>query len=598
MNAITLQTLTMYKIIRSLSFLIWISCAIPTITYAQDAYTGTFWVDGNFTAKFTQPITSGVATNLNVPAIVAPGLHTINGYLTSTTNIRGSVFSDYFYKVVVAGGVTQYEYWLDNNLAQKKTGKLTKLTGALFYLDIPATLQNGYHIVSIRFKVNGGMWSGITRSSFEKNSINSGVTQGEYWFDENYAAKKTLAITNPLNVNGNLDITGLTEGSHVANIRFQINGSLYSGITSNTFTVPTCDPLFADGFDYPFGDKGYDVNGGRYTIAEGITPECNNLYPSGPSANPARGSTAGGWHNANDVGNYLKDTNLTTCGLHPGEDWNFNSGTADVGQKVYAIANGVIEDVAKTYTNTNAYGYRITIEHTLPNGTKLWSLYLHITDSLTDGKILSIPTYAIGQPVKRGDVIGKIAKLKTTTILPHLHLEIRTTNPGAAVWASDNGNGYYTDLVNVPRCDGITLAQVTAAFANMTTDGIIDPSDFIEHNRRICNAGVQTAVAYPPYNCVAFAPQATANDKLEMKNNSINIAAKVSISPNPASAILHITGLPKNLTGNDLELLNAAGITVKKWQRFNGTEINVSALPAGLYLLRINSSTTLKFIKE
>jgi murein DD-endopeptidase MepM/ murein hydrolase activator NlpD len=107
------------------------------------------------------------------------------------------------------------------------------------------------------------------------------------------------------------------------------------------------------------------------------------------------------WYNATNFG----ETN------HLGEDWNKNSGgNTDCGEPVYAIGNGVI-----TYAKDAGIGWGnvVIIEHKLPDGKKVQSLYGHLQEILkTEGE------------VKKREKIGTIGNANGK-YLCHLHLEIR-----------------------------------------------------------------------------------------------------------------------------------------------------------------------------
>ncbi len=160
-----------------------------------------------------------------------------------------------------------------------------------------------------------------------------------------------------------------------------------------------------------------------------------------------------GWHNAQDWRTY----NTDYSGYHPGEDWNYGTGTADVGKPVYAIAAGTVVDTRDAlFNDKSGYGSGIAIEHTLPSGEKIYSVYEHI--DIASG-------LSIGDPVWQGDRIGCIAD--TSKLSPHLHFEIRTKQVDTEDWyPNDNGYGYYASEEKL-RADGFT----------------VDPSDFIDSHR-------------------------------------------------------------------------------------------------------------------
>jgi len=251
----------------------------------------------------------------------------------------------------------------------------------------------------------------------------------------------------------------------------------------------------ATGFDYPIGNKGYGNDGQKIELDEYINdwgndynPKRNEEYNLGKGiyANNSRGGksvNSSTWYNISDVGNFL---NLKyTFGLHPGEDWNKGYGTNDVGEEVYAIANGKVVFLKTTYPNTTSFGWTLIIEHILPDKSKIYSVYTHITYDKNNvkGNLSSDKTkftYQVGKIVKKGQTIGRVSSM--TKMSPHLHFEIRNKFNGQ-LYPNDNGNGYYTH--NKKKVGSITKSQVIKAFELMKKEGILDPSDFIDDHRNI-----------------------------------------------------------------------------------------------------------------
>jgi hypothetical protein len=69
----------------------------------------------------------------------------------------------------------------------------------------------------------------------------------------------------------------------------------------------------------------------------------------------------------------------------------------------------------------------------------------------------------------------------------------------------------------------------------------------------------------------------------------------VDLYPNPANDKIRIEGLEGE---NKVQIYNAFGLLVKSLSINGDYEISVSSLPAGIYLIRINASHTLRFVKE
>ncbi len=139
------------------------------------------------------------------------------------------------------------------------------------------------------------------------------------------------------------------------------------------------------------------------------------------------------WYNALDFGQ----------NDHLGEDWNKNSGgNTDCGEAVFAIADG---SVVYAENAGSGWGNVIIIEHNLPDGTRVQSLYGHLRKILkTSGE------------VKFREQIGEVGNADGK-YLCHLHLELRDET--CPVW-NQAGGGYSADR-----------------------KGWLDPSDFIDKHR-------------------------------------------------------------------------------------------------------------------
>lgn len=102
---------------------------------------------------------------------------------------------------------------------------------------------------------------------------------------------------------------------------------------------------------------------------------------------------------------------------HTGEDWYGGRGTS-YGQPVHAIAAGRV-----TFSSPNGWGRDggvIILEHTFRDGTVAYSMYGHITDST------GVQFPAVYTCVRAGDIIAAVGDIRPA---PHLHFEIRTSNP-------------------------------------------------------------------------------------------------------------------------------------------------------------------------
>ncbi|MBB1408640.1 InlB B-repeat-containing protein [Pseudoalteromonas sp. SG44-17] len=267
--------------------------------------------------------------------------------------------------------------------------------------------------------------------------------------------------------------------------------------------IPTVSPIdnVVDGFDYPLGNRGLNEQQQPVPFAEQITQELNHAYTKTQvNDNHTRTTNSStGWRNAQDTGSFLGNYGGTLFGgVHPGEDWNT---TNDAGEQVYAIANGKVTHLQPTYqSGYQTGGYTMIIEHTLTDGSNVYSLYTHITaPAQTDGTLSENTqefSVQIGDAVSRGQVIARLAK-GMTALSPHLHFELRTIAPGSDLYPHDNGIGYYSH--DKAKHAAMTAEQIASAYTIMKNDeGLIDPSDFIDFNRsgvtgKVTNISAETA---------------------------------------------------------------------------------------------------------
>ncbi len=167
----------------------------------------------------------------------------------------------------------------------------------------------------------------------------------------------------------------------------------------------------------------------------GKTPIIANsfAYPIGRKETVTQAKDSDEWYNALDFG---EDDHL-------GEDWNKNTGgNSDCGEPVYSSANGLITFAADAGPG---WGNVVIIEHTLPSGEKIESLYGHMQEILkTNGE------------VKKREQIGKVGNANGR-YLCHLHFEVRTAD--SPMW-NKVGGGYSSDR-----------------------RGWVDPSNFIDSQR-------------------------------------------------------------------------------------------------------------------
>lgn len=129
-------------------------------------------------------------------------------------------------------------------------------------------------------------------------------------------------------------------------------------------------------------------------------------YPVGKSGN----SLDSAWYNAQPFGNQ------TSYGYHEGDDFNLKTGgDSDLGQPLYAVADGKIAYYHNASHPTSGFGRHMVLECDTSRG-KRWYHYAHCQE-ITAGV----------KEVKEGDVIGKLGK--SGTVYAHLHFAVFKVDP-------------------------------------------------------------------------------------------------------------------------------------------------------------------------
>jgi len=243
-----------------------------------------YWFDNDFANKVSQTATNQETFTLNtnlVPSMLSSGIHTFNIRFKDNTGFSSSTLSSFFYKVPEQATfdrkITKYEYWFDNDYANKISQSASNQeTFSLNTTIVPSALASGIHTFNIRFKDNTGFLSSTLSSFFykvpEQASSDRKIVAYEHWYDNDYANKISQTATNQetFSLNTTVVPSTLANGIHTFNIRFKDNtGFLSSTLSSffyknqNGFSV--LKNIVA--YEYWFND-GYNTS-----VYKSITPE-------------------------------------------------------------------------------------------------------------------------------------------------------------------------------------------------------------------------------------------------------------------------------------------------------------------------------------
>lgn len=237
---------------------VWGSVLSKLFTYSEEALPGVrmitdveFWYDGNYALAVKTPLTPGVSADWNSLLDVSSlndGLHTLSYRFKDDRGIWSSP-SVRFFRMDEATGLQQIvglEYWFDDDYANKEasTFPATSLLNLNEMLDV-SSLAGGLHILSVRLQDESGRWNAPACYYFtnyeEETAVLHQITELEYWFDNDYSSVQTdpVAATSLLNIDDQIDVSGLTDGMHVVSCRFRDESGEWSPAYSVLFTKYT-----------------------------------------------------------------------------------------------------------------------------------------------------------------------------------------------------------------------------------------------------------------------------------------------------------------------------------------------------------------------
>lgn len=138
-------------------------------------------------------------------------------------------------------GITQYEYWFDNNYQNRVITDVSLRKTLELNRNLNTTnLSPGLHSVHFRYKDNRGSWSSIISSSFVKKDmtyVNNTISQYEYWVDNNYTNRVSGNTTSvrDLNFIDSIETGSYSPGLHSIHVRFRDSRGRWSAIMSYPF---------------------------------------------------------------------------------------------------------------------------------------------------------------------------------------------------------------------------------------------------------------------------------------------------------------------------------------------------------------------------
>ncbi len=200
-----------------------------------------YWFDNSYATKQTLQFTDPSNIDLNANANnLTLGQHTINYRFQLQGGMWSSVHNSSFTKTTNANSTYEkiMEYWFDNGFENRQTASIANADNIDLNLST-TNLDLGNHTVYYRFKIGTEEWSSVAASSFLKLNNEDGITQMQYWFNNDFLHKKNIPIVNLNTVDENISTAGLPLGSHTLYTRFQKAGSMWSSVTATSFNKST-----------------------------------------------------------------------------------------------------------------------------------------------------------------------------------------------------------------------------------------------------------------------------------------------------------------------------------------------------------------------
>jgi len=134
--------------------------------------------------------------------------------------------------------ITSYQYWVDNDFVNQQSITVTPVSNFHLQTDLDlSSTEQGFHTFHIRFQDNNNKYSAILSQLFFSRSLDTKITEYEYWFDNNYSAKVNVSVSPIVNLQllADFDCATLTNGMHLLHLRFKDDGGKWSSVTSKFF---------------------------------------------------------------------------------------------------------------------------------------------------------------------------------------------------------------------------------------------------------------------------------------------------------------------------------------------------------------------------
>ena len=206
-----------------------------------------YWIDNNRAAVVSGETDDGAVQNLQIDVgDLSPGVHFYNvrtkyGNTGQWGTVYRTLFAIPYQAVSEEATLQQYEYWLDNDYANRVTTACTDGDKPLLALDA-GNLTAGVHFFNVRAQHADGTWGTVSRMLFSTpvtaEDVEFTLQQYEYWIDDDYAGRITTACTDGNTQPLSLDVSQLAPGIHFFNSRAQHTDGTWGTVSRTQFSIP------------------------------------------------------------------------------------------------------------------------------------------------------------------------------------------------------------------------------------------------------------------------------------------------------------------------------------------------------------------------
>lgn len=203
-----------------------------TPTFAQTSYDYEVWLDDDIFSTLTGSFSGNDFTLDYDLSNTSESVHFLNLRLKNADGVWGAPYRKMVLNIPNVNGAVKFEYWLDNDYNSKNEGSIAE-NNASYSIPLEG-MKEGLHRFSYRLQQYDGQWGSVFSQMFYYSS-HSGLSNYEYWIDNDYANKVSGTISSEnFALNVNLDNIPQKE-YHFFNLRVRDGNGDWSSVYRKLF---------------------------------------------------------------------------------------------------------------------------------------------------------------------------------------------------------------------------------------------------------------------------------------------------------------------------------------------------------------------------